>query len=921
MRARIVEVIRPHFPALRLYESLRRRLRGEEALPPNKNRFKSVVQYSDGRGAIGEVEVRDVDGLHLRDPQSREANEHLNLILGARSTLIRPQTEAEQRELEALRLAYRRELQTLEPGDSLERMLAWAEQRTISQTPDSAARAELARRMEQALGGLEQRFGGDDLGLGEYEGYIVPFTDVDGEFTRTQLSNKGYNLRELVRFGYPVPAFCIVTSEAPKKFWGIPHRDNLYDKALAVLERLTGKKYNDPQNPLLFSLRAALPENVPGKMPTYLNLGATAAVFPTLIEMYGEEVALDIRIQHLIAIIIDSDRVRYTSIIQGIISEHPPNLAGKRTVHAALEAITQSSRYVTFHKPEYHLRHFAERILHYAHNNADSIRAFLRFAPPVSAMTLQEMVIGKGPGSYSGAVWTTEPRLGEGVQAVVSPSSFGEELMTGRADPILLVAKEAEELDAWPAVLNRYYSQLMRLGPDFRAPVVAELTVDNGELSILQANWAALSGPVALYFTITLWLNGKINTAEVLRRVRPYHIRQIFGDRITNKDKLQFVAAGDAILPLGDVMGQIYFSNEAALAARARGERVILINEFFTPRDVDTMVEVQGLLSTNKAAIHVGEVARQYGIVALIGLQREGQNARIEKGSLIITSPGEHAETVIQEGDHVAISSEDEMLYFGQAQTLPSFLRPGMSGADVTESKHPFHFPLGFYYEHYTQLVERAVRVEDLEDVEILNNVVSFLIFRGEIERMRTLVNAWFSQRQDDFVDYFMDTDIGKHKPRINLFMALERNNMIAFLKALLEAFSQKTAGAGAFIIGRLLLEYDRVEGEGNLGDLMEQFGDDCKTRLDEEIQSATHYLKVSRVDASKTDSLSERRDRDPFITSLKFRLGDKFDRLSHQEIDAIRRLWDLDPDPTHKPAKTIRKALRDSGFDHLLGK
>jgi hypothetical protein len=64
------------------------------------------------------------------------------------------------------------------------------------------------------------------------------------------------------------------------------------------LEILSGRKLEDPKNPLLIAMRSAMPEYLPGFMPTYLNVGLTPEMFPGLPERYGGEAAIRIRLSN-----------------------------------------------------------------------------------------------------------------------------------------------------------------------------------------------------------------------------------------------------------------------------------------------------------------------------------------------------------------------------------------------------------------------------------------------------------------------------------------------------------------------------------------------------------------------------------------------------------------------------------------------
>ncbi|PIP36379.1 MAG: pyruvate, phosphate dikinase [Desulfobacterales bacterium CG07_land_8_20_14_0_80_52_14] len=94
------------------------------------------------------------------------------------------------------------------------------------------------------------------------------------------LGNKGFNLVKLHNFGFPVPPGFIVTTEA-FRFREVvngfpPAAKNLKEQLrlhLRYLQRLAGKTFGDPKNPLLLSVRSGSSISQPGMMDTFLNVG------------------------------------------------------------------------------------------------------------------------------------------------------------------------------------------------------------------------------------------------------------------------------------------------------------------------------------------------------------------------------------------------------------------------------------------------------------------------------------------------------------------------------------------------------------------------------------------------------------------------------------------------------------------------
>lgn len=103
----------------------------------------------------------------------------------------------------------------------------------------------------------------------------------DWEEVRGLLGGKGANLAEMTRIGVPVPPGFTVTTEACNAYLAAGQRfpEELWEQeleALAAVEKLTGKKFGDPSNPLLVSCRSGAKFSMPGMMDTVLNIGLNA---------------------------------------------------------------------------------------------------------------------------------------------------------------------------------------------------------------------------------------------------------------------------------------------------------------------------------------------------------------------------------------------------------------------------------------------------------------------------------------------------------------------------------------------------------------------------------------------------------------------------------------------------------------------
>src|SRR3954464_2289855 len=110
---------------------------------------------------------------------------------------------------------------------------------------------------------------------------------------RELLGGKGAGLAEMAGLGLPVPPGFTITTEvctyyyANKKQYPNDLKAKV-EKALAQVGRLTGKKFGDPKNPLLVSVRSGARSSMPGMMDTVLNLGLNDETVEALAKKSGD---------------------------------------------------------------------------------------------------------------------------------------------------------------------------------------------------------------------------------------------------------------------------------------------------------------------------------------------------------------------------------------------------------------------------------------------------------------------------------------------------------------------------------------------------------------------------------------------------------------------------------------------------------
>ena len=121
--------------------------------------------------------------------------------------------------------------------------------------------------------------------------YVYMFAETD-ETMRNIVGGKGANLGQMTKLGLPIPQGFTVSTEACTYYY--KNNQQLSDEilnqiqsSLEKLEETTGKKFGDPKNPLLVSVRSGARTSMPGMMDTILNLGLNEDVVAGLAEATG----------------------------------------------------------------------------------------------------------------------------------------------------------------------------------------------------------------------------------------------------------------------------------------------------------------------------------------------------------------------------------------------------------------------------------------------------------------------------------------------------------------------------------------------------------------------------------------------------------------------------------------------------------
>ena len=622
-----------------------------------------------------------------------------------------------------------------------------------------------------------------------------------GDFTNEEISNKGRMLLDLTRNSYPVPDFCILTAQS----FNQPERlHDLLEAAIANLETMTNCRLGASHNPLVFAIRCAMPQYIPGLMPTMLNIGVTRTAYEGLREMYAPAMANRVYLStlHTIAGMLGIEH-RYQRSDISLSSEEQENRI------AELESRINQADGRLLADAHYQSLQLVRQVRQFYIDNSDLILTFMQGKQSYPSLILQRMVwtIGNNE-SYPGVLYSRHSRTGAGKQVESYRNIFGEEIMTGDVTTEDMAYSDRTEIRyKFPAIYH-FDPLLKKLEGRYRTPVTIEFAVESRPhqlslFSVLQLNASEMTGRAALISSINMRNEGLISDIDVTDLIKPYHLRQIVSASIDGQSlgKLQFFGHGFSILPRTAITARLCLSMAKAREWKAKGQNVCLCQQHFVPEDTITLNEVDAILSMMPAAIHVVTACRGYGIPAFVDLMSYG--IRLTDGA-IVNKDG----LTIKEGDLLTVSSRRKSIYIGQADFRPARFTKYLQGAPVelSDTEQVFFEEMKQAYLQYQDIVnsQQAIYITDL-------NKLARLIrcdLQDKPKKASSIVNSWYESRPLDYVDGVLHSRMGDHNDQSRLFNLLETGNKIDFFQRISDVCIQRGISgltAGSFMIGRFV--------------------------------------------------------------------------------------------------------------------
>lgn len=448
------------------------------------------------------------------------------------------------------------------------------------------------------------------------------------------LGGKGANLAEMTKLGLPVPPGFTITTETCDYYHkksGYPH--SFSEELSAHIKRLEGdigKKFGDPTDPLLVSVRSGAAASMPGMMDTILNLGLNSqSVEGLAIKTGNPRFAYDSFrrfIQMFSNVVLGVDHHNFEHLISDLKKERGVKEDTELTTEDLKELVVQYKNLVKtktgsdFPELPEHQLDLAIKAVFDSWNNDRAItyrRINNIFGLLGTAVNVQAMVFGNmGETSGTGVAFTRNPSTGEKM-------FFGEFLCNAQGEDVVAgirTPRPIKELaDAMPETYNELVEFKDQLEKYFADMQDIEFTIQEGRLFILQTRNGKRTAKAAVRIAIDLVNEGLATKEQALLKIEPQSLDQLLHPQLDPAAEKVVLAKGLPASP-GAVTGKVVFSADDAVLAVEKGEKVILVRKETSPEDIHGMHVAEGILtSTGGMTSHAAVVARGMGKSCIAG--------------------------------------------------------------------------------------------------------------------------------------------------------------------------------------------------------------------------------------------------------------------------------------------------------------
>ncbi|MDT0576622.1 pyruvate, phosphate dikinase [Croceicoccus sp. F390] len=507
---------------------------------------------------------------------------------------------------------------------------------------------------------------------------------------------KGANLAEMSAIGLPVPPGFTITTEMCVRYlaeganFSDPLRSSVAN-ALGDIEKAVGKRFGDPADPLLVSVRSGARVSMPGMMDTVLNLGLNDITVQGLATISGDErFAWDSYrrfIQMYGDVVLGVDHSLFEEALEiakenkGFSADLEMSSQDWRDLVQSYKDIVQEALGKPFPMDVTEQLWGAIAAV-FGSWDTERARIYRRLngisAQWGTAVNVQAMVFGNmGDTSATGVAFTRDPATGErqfyGEWLI---NAQGEDVVAGIRTPQYLTRKAREDagatLPSMQEAMPHAYDELNRvfvlLENHYRDMQDIEFTVQQGKLWMLQTRTGKRTAKAALKIAVDMVEEGLITQGEAIMRIDPMALDQLLHPTLDPAAPRDVLTTGLPASP-GAASGKVVFDADTAEQMAQRGQDVILVRVETSPEDIHGMHAAKGILTARGGMTsHAAVVARGMGRPCVSGASA----LSIDRKSGVALINGE----ALHEGEIITLDGANGQVMRGEVPTI----EPEMAG-------------------------------------------------------------------------------------------------------------------------------------------------------------------------------------------------------------------------------------------------
>ncbi|MFW6040526.1 MAG: pyruvate, phosphate dikinase [Thermoplasmatota archaeon] len=506
--------------------------------------------------------------------------------------------------------------------------------------------------------------------------YVYSFEEGSAEM-KNLLGGKGSNLAEMTSIGLNVPPGFTVTTEACLTYLeegNLPEtikeqmRENMKE-----LEEKMGKKFGDPDDPLLVSVRSGAAVSMPGMMDTVLNLGLNNDTLKGLIKKTDERFAYDSyrRFINMFGEVVRGIPHRKFEAEMDKIKERKGAEKDVDLDAEGMKEVTKAYKELVGDVPSDPWQQLMEaaKAVFASWDNQRAIRyRDLHDLPHDmgTAVNVQAMVYGNtGKESGSGVAFTRDPSTGENkIYGEFLRNAQGEDVVAGIRTPLHI-----EDLnEIWPDIYDELEEVCQVLEEEYKDMQDLEFTIENKELYILQTRTGKRTPNAAVKIAHDMAKEGIISKKVALLRVEGEQVEKILHKQIDPDANVEKITSGLNASP-GAASGKVVFDTDEAAKRGEEGEDIILVRPETTPDDIHGLAASRGVLTSRGGMTsHAAVVARGMGQPCVAGAEEIDIN--LEEGYFTV------GDIRVEAGDIITIDGTTGNVILGEAPLIePKFTK------------------------------------------------------------------------------------------------------------------------------------------------------------------------------------------------------------------------------------------------------